>query len=177
MLVITVVACSCSIGTGDSRPEVIPPGTAQVAWLPKRDGLQYCINTRFRDLAPGARSLHIESLSVYVTSAKPDEPALLAIHGRYPGWDTPGTTIYQQPFTNTNTVWVEIIHNFPLGVACVEVYGPDLRLSRYSAFRNRMLVSFADLPARGPGERATKLFRVRWGRYLPQYSPRHRPKH
>jgi len=112
-----------------------------------------------------------------VTSVDPSEPALEAIKGRYPGWDTPGTTIYNQQFTNTNTVWLEIIHEFPLGTACLEVYGSHLGPSRYSLFNYKMVVGYTYVPRKGPGMMTTKLFPVSWGRYLPRYSPRHRPRH
>lgn len=145
--------------------------------LPKGEGLQYCIDLTPRSLAPpGARNVYVHSLSAYVTTTVKGESAYVAITGRYPGWDTPGTTIYNQPFTNTNTVWLEIIHEFPLGIACIEVYGHQLRPSTYAAFKNRVLVSYTYQHKRLRGN-TVKFFRVSWGRYLPRFSPRHRPKH
>ena len=63
--------------------------------------------------------------------------AYAAITGQYPGWDTPQTTIYSQQFTNTNTVWLEIIHEIRLGMACMEVFGQKLRPSSYGVFKQR----------------------------------------
>ncbi len=139
--------------------------------------MQYCINLRSTDLAPAdARNVFVHSLSVYVTSSAPNKSALAAITGRYPGWDTPGTTIYNQAFTNTNTVWLEIIHEFPLGISCLEVYGHHLRPSHYSAFKDKVLVSYTYQPTHGPGENRTKFFAISWQHYLAQYFPAHRPK-
>lgn len=172
-----LAACGTPSSTAPALPGV-PHGHAQVAHLAAGDGLQYCINLRPRDLAPpGASHVYVHSLSAYLTTNSPVEPALLAIKGRYPGWETPGTTIYNQPFSNTNTVWLEIIHEFPLGGACIEVYGRDLLPSRYSIFRNKMLVYYTYQPRHGPGMTVTKLFPLTWGAYLPRYSPKHRPKH
>lgn len=155
-----------------------PFGHAQVARLPHDDGLQYCIKLRPQDLAPaGAHRVLIHSLSAFITTSSPDDITLVAIKGRYPGWDTPGTTIYNQQFSNTNTVWLEIIHEFPLGISCMEVYGHRLLPSRYADFKNRMLVGYSYLPRRGASTTTTKLFSVTWRRYLPQYSPKQRPKH
>ncbi len=155
-----------------------PPGQAWVANLPPGDGLQYCINLRPGDLAPaGSRHVYVHSLSAFIATRDPSQFALLAIKGRYPGWDTPNTTIYNQQFSNTNMVWLEIIHEFPLGIACIEVYGRGLVPSRYSTFNYRTLVSYSYQPWRGPGISTTKLFSVMWGHYLRRYSPRHRPKH
>lgn len=177
-LPLLVAACQGTPGHPTAKVP-LPSGAAQVAdILPHHDGLQYCVNLRARNLAPaGARNVIIHSLSAYVATKDPNQPALLAIRGRYPGWDTPGTTIYNQSFTNTNTVWLEILHEFPLGVACIEVYGRGLTPSQYSAFKNKILVSFSYLPVRGPGYITQKLVPIHWGRYLSQYSPRVRPKH
>lgn len=120
--------------------------------------------------------MFIHSLSAYVSSTDRNMPTLLVIRGRYPGWQTPGTTVYQQVFTNTNTVWVEIDHEFPLGMACMEIYGSRLEPSNYAAFNLRMLVGYTYFHA-GHGWSAVKLFPVTWGSYLPRYSPRVRPKH
>jgi len=119
----------------------------------------------------------VQSISAYISTKNPNEPALLAMTGRYPGWDTPGTTIYSQSFSNTNTVWLEIIHEFHLGTDCIEVYGHGLRLSQYSAFKDKILVEYTYLPAHGPGYLTQKFLPVHWGHYLPRYSPRIRPKH
>jgi hypothetical protein len=173
-----LVVTACGLPSSHAAPALPASGHAQVAPLPWHDGLQYCINLRARDLAPpGSHNVFVHSLSAYLTTNDPNEPAYLALTGRYPGWDTPGTMIYKQPFTNTNTVWLEIIHEFPLGIACIEAYGRGLLPSRYARFDYHMLVSYSYLPRKGPGTSATKLFKVSWGQYLPQFSPRHRPKH
>ena len=157
---------------------VLPrPGHAQVALLPHDGGLQYCANLTALSLAPaGSQHVYVHSLSAYVTTALKGEPAYAAMTGRYPGWDTPGTSIYNQPFTNTNTVWLEIIHEFPLGIACVEVYGQKLRPSSYASFRNRILVSYT-FQYKRLRSNTVKFVPVSWGTYLPQFSPRHRPIH
>lgn len=153
-------------------------GQAQVARLPHGDGLQFCASVRARDLAPpGSSHVYIHSISSLITTTNGTTPALLAITGRYPGWDTPGTTIYNQPFTNSNTVWLEIIHEFPLGMGCIEAYGHGLAPSRYRMFNYRILLWYAYAPAHGPGGTSQKLFTIHWGPYLHRYSPRHRPKH
>jgi hypothetical protein len=175
---VMALCVGCSVLSRSNRPAAaLPlPGHAQVAHLPHHDGLQYCVRVRPGDLAPaGSRNVFIHSLSAYITSADKNTPALVAIRGRYPGWDTPGTTVYEQPFTNTNTVWVEIDHSFPLGVACIEVYGTLLEPSSYARFAHQMLVGYTYLHA-AHGWRTDKLFRVHWGAYLPRYSPRARPK-
>lgn len=177
-LVVGLLLAGCAPTASAKDPPLPSHGHGRVAHLPRGGGLQYCINLGPGDLAPPrSRSVYIHSLSVYVTTVDRNEPALLAITGRYPGWDTPGTTIYNQPFTNTNTVWLEIIHEFPLGISCLEVYGHGLRPSSYAVFKNRTLVSFTYRPRHGPGISATKLFPVSWGPYLAQYAPAHRPRH
>lgn len=179
LVALSAVSCSSNSAARSAKP-LVPPGKAQVALLPDHGGLQYCANVRASDLAPpAARNVYVHSISVFLTSSDPTEPALLAVKGRYPGWDTPDTTIYQQPFTDgrTNSVWVEIIHEFPLGMMCVEVYGSLLRPSHYKTFNDRMLVAYTYLPAKGPGISTQKLFPISWGPYLHRYSPHRRPKH
>lgn len=178
LLGLAMASCAPAVADRAAYLPPVPPGRGQVARVPHGAGLQYCLNLSPRDLAPvGARNVFVHSLSVYVTSSDPAEPALAAITGRYPGWDTLGTTIYNQSFSNTNTVWLEIIHEFPLGISCLEVYGHDLRPSHYSAFKDRILVSYTYQPGRGHGENKTKFFAVTWQHYLPRYAPLRRPKH
>lgn len=172
-----LTACSSS-GHSLHASDRLVAGQAQVARLPHGDGLQFCVSVRARDLAPsGSSHVYIHSISSFITTTNDTTPALLAITGRYPGWDTPGTTIYNQPFTNSNSVWLEIIHEFPLGMACIEVYGHGLGPSRYGTFNHRILLSYTYAPAYGPGTTSQKLFPIHWGPYLHRYSPRHRPKH
>ncbi len=165
-----------------ARPEkatlIIPrPGYAQVALLPHGEGLQYCAHLTPLSLAPtGSRHVYVHSLSAYVTTALKGEPAYAAMTGRYPGWDTPGTSIYNQPFSNTNTVWLEIIHEFTLGMTCIEVYGHALRPSSYATLKDHILVSYTYQYKRLRSN-TVRLFPVSWGRYFPQFSPRHRPRH
>jgi hypothetical protein len=136
------------------------------------------VNVRARDLAPpGARNVFVHSISVFLTTSSANDPVYLEYRGRYPGWDTPGTTIYNQPFTSTNSLWLEIIHEFPLGIECVEAYGRRLLPSRYSTFDDKMLLSYTYLLPGKPGVNTQKLLPVHWGTYLPRYSPRVRPKH
>jgi hypothetical protein len=178
VLSFALVYTACAAATDSEAASAFPlPGHVQVALLPHAGGLQYCADLTARSLAPpGSINVYVHSLSAYVTTAAKGEPAYAAITGRYPGWDTPRTTIYNQPFTNTNTVWLEIIHEFPLGIACIEVYGHELRPSTYASFKDRILVSYTY--QHGSSRRNTvKFFPVSWGRYLPQFSPRHRPKH
>lgn len=172
-----LTACGSS---GHSFPALarLAAGQAQVARLPHGDGLQFCASVQARDLAPpGSSKVYIHSISSFITTTDGTTPALLAITGRYPGWDTPGTTIYNQPFTNSNSVWLEIIHEFPLGIACIEAYGHGLAPSRYRLFNYRILLWYTYAPAHGPGTTSQKLFPIHWGPYLHRYSPRHRPKH
>lgn len=178
-LLVPVALSSCGPGSpSNPAPVLLAIGTAWVASLPKRDGLQFCAHVRPDFLASRtAHNAFVHSLSAFITSTDASEPALLAIKGRYPGWDTPGTTVYQQPFTSSNTVWLEIDHEFPdPGMDCIEVYGSHVRPSEYSQFRKRILVSYSYF-WHGHGWSATKFIPVSWGRYLARYSPRHRPKH
>lgn len=139
--------------------------------------MQYCAHLTPLSLAPaGSHNVYVHSLSAYITTTLKGQPAYAAITGRYPGWDTPGTSIYNQPFTNTNTVWLEIIHEFPLGMACIEVYGHELRPSSYASFRNRILVSYT-FQYKRLRSNTVRFIPVSWGPYLPYFSPRHRPKH
>lgn len=167
-------------GCGTSSRSAATPGAgrATVAHLPGHQGLQYCINLRPAVLAPaGSLYVDVHSLSAYVTATGRSEPALEAIKGRYPGWDSPGTTVYQQAFTNTNTVWVEIDHNFTAsGIDCIEIYGKHLKPSGYASFKNQMLVGYSYFH-RGHGWTNVKLFKTTSGPYLTAYAPAHRPKH
>lgn len=179
LLVLGIVLSGCDSATAPSPPDsILPAGVARVAWLPHHDGLQYCIRVIPSRLAPPkSRYVYVHSFSAYITTTKRNRPALLGIHGRYPGWDTPGTTIYQQPFTNTNTVWVEIDHEFlARPIDCIEIYGRTLIPSSYHSFRNHILLGYSYFHGTH-GFRTVKLFPIRWGSYLPQYSPRHRPRH
>lgn len=173
------ITSGCSpIHTGGAITGAPERGHAQVAHLPHDRGLQYCITLRPNDLAPaGSRYVYVHSLSAYITTTNPEVPALLALTGRYPGWDSPDTTIYNQQFTNTNTVWLEIVHEFPLGTSCMEAYGSGLLPSRYSMFDHRLLVAFSYRRKDGRALRAQKLFPLAWGKYLSRYSPRHPPRH
>jgi hypothetical protein len=171
------MACTPTAHVGKASPALPRPGHVWVALLPHDGGLQYCAHLTRRSLAlPGAQDVYVHSLSAYITTDAKDTPASTAITGRYPGWDTPGTTIYNQQFTNTNTVWLEIIHECPLGIACIEVYGQKLRPSSYGVFKQRVLVSYTYKYGRQRSN-TVKFFPVSWGPYLPQFSPRHRPKH
>ena len=162
---------------GNAAPKLPLPGQTWVAALPHAGGLQYCAHLTPRSLAPpGSRDIYVHSLSAYITTTRKGDVAYAAIKGRYPGWDTPGTTIYNQPFSNTNTVWLEIIHEFHLGMACMEVYGHNLRPSTYAAFKNRILVSYT-YQHKQLRANVVRFFPVTWGRYLAQFSPRHRPEH
>jgi hypothetical protein len=174
-LVSVLAGCGASASSDTAFP--IPPGQVQVAEiLPRHDGLQYCANLRAGDLGPpGSSHVIVHSFSAYISTKDPNEMALLAITGRYPGWQTPGTVVYTQPITSSNSVSLEIQHDFPLGIACMEAYGHGLRPSTYTRFRDSFLVYFTYL-YRSSGYSATKFFHIHWGRYLPHYSPRHRPK-
>jgi hypothetical protein len=177
LIALVCTGCTSTANVGKASRVLPLPGHAQVALLPNGAGLQYCAYLTPLSLAPpGSQNVYVHSLSAYVTTAVKGESAYGAMTGRYPGWDTPGTTIYNQPFTNTNTVWLEIIHEFPLGIACIEVYGHKLRPSSHGAFRNRILVSYTYKYKRLRSN-TVKFVPVSWGQYLPQFSPRHRPKH
>jgi hypothetical protein len=61
-------------------------------------------------------------------------------------------------------------------MACIEIYGHKLRPSSYGAFKDRILVSYTYKYQRLRSN-TVKFFPVSWGEYLPQFSPRDRPKH
>lgn len=139
--------------------------------------MQYCIYLTPAVLAPkGATSVNVNSLSVYLTS-RSGQAAVMAIRGRYPGWDTPGTTIYQMQFSGANQVDLEYDHTFQAnGLSCTEVYGSDLIPSTYGQFTYREMVGY-NYRVHNHGYSEVKMFPVRWGAYQPQYAPRVRPKH
>lgn len=178
LVALSALAVSCGPAAGKPAALPVREGQAQVAAIaPHDDGLQFCANLQPRDLAPaGATRVYVHSISVFISTTQRYRPALLAITGRYPGWNTPDTTVYNQPFTNTNTVWLEIVHEFPMGMMCIEVYGRGLRPSTYKEFKGKILVAYSYRPRRGPGTRTQKLIPFHWGLYLKRYAPHTQPK-
>jgi hypothetical protein len=152
-------------------------GTARVSQIPGGRGLQYCVHIDPQVLAPaGSVNVHVHSISAYVSTSKKNLPALLAITGRYPTWGVDGRSVYQQPFTGSNAVDLEIIREFPAaGYDCIEVFGTELVPADVRGLRNRILVGLSY--QRGSERRSdVKLFAVSWGSYLSQFGgPAHVP--
>ncbi|GAC1522983.1 MAG: hypothetical protein NVS2B16_31080 [Chloroflexota bacterium] len=175
-LALTVVAWTVWVDQPTTHRSLPAPGHGWVAYLPDGQGLQYCMNLAPEALAPvGSISLNVYSLSAAVTTNRA-ESASMALQGRYPGWDN-GATIYEQPFTSFNAVDVEIDDlKFHPGMDCMEIYGPHVRPAQYRTWAGHVIVGYS-YRYRGHPFMLANPFPFSWGRYLPQYSPRHRPKH
>jgi hypothetical protein len=170
LLGMTVVGCSGSKAPS-SDGSALSLGAARVSHIPGGRGLQYCIRVGPSVLAPsGSHNVFVHSISAYISTSEKDLSALVAITGRYPTWGVDGTTVYQQSFTGTDAVDLEITYEFPpSGYDCIEVFGTKLTpATSVRTLASRMLVGFSY--AHGSERRsAVKLFAVAWGPYLKQY--------
>ncbi|HCG01969.1 MAG TPA: hypothetical protein DEV93_15675 [Chloroflexi bacterium] len=164
-----VMGCSGSKAPISTGP-TLSLGAARVSHIPGGRGLQYCVRVSPAVLAPaGSHNVFVNSISAYVSTTEKNLPALVAITGRYPTWGVDGTTVYQQPFTGSNAVDLEITYEFPpSGYDCIEVFGKKLVPAGVRSLENRMLVGFSYVHG-NDRRRAVKLFAVAWGPYLKQF--------